>query len=341
MDTPAEGVSFAALNNVASFGVSGNPITNLTAGDSRVTITVNAVAPAHGESFTLRAKTKLGKTVKMNLRDSTTGADSVNIPRDGTTAVAEQDIVYFTRVKQSDGPLFLIFEGKTSKTVVIQKITIGAAPTDPGIAPADPGDFPPSAIVVTLNTVNAVVDTEHNEIVINNYPFPPIPTVLIFDAFGNLYIPGYVGGPPFDTVTLEDADPTVEVVKADGTTPYPGANGEVDGNNIIVTLSLSDVTAENGAPVLKITAGAATASITYNVRALVATSLKNTFIPVVGIDDTPVKLNFADQNGIFVAPNPTSAFEVDVETDGGTTSAGAEFTQILSNAVKSLPSPQS
>ena len=126
------------------------------------------------------------------------------------------------------------------------------------------------------------------------------------------------------------------MVKADGTTPYPGAKGEVDGNNIIVTLSLSDVTAANGAPVLKITAGAATASITYNVRALVATSLKNTFIPVVGIDDTPVKLNFADQNGAFVEPNPTSAFEVDVETDGGTTSAGADFTQILTNAVQSF-----
>ena len=42
--------------------------------------------------------------------------------------------------------------------------------------------------------------------------------------------------PDFDPVTLEDADATFAVVKADGTTPYPGADGEADGNNIILTL---------------------------------------------------------------------------------------------------------
>ena len=65
--------------------------------------------------------------------------------------------------------------------------------------------------------------------------------MIILDAFGNSYLPGYLlAGPPppidYGPVTLEDADATFAVVKADGTTPYPGADAEADGNNIILTL---------------------------------------------------------------------------------------------------------
>ena len=64
--------------------------------------------------------------------------------------------MFFTRVKEQDGPIFLIMkEEPAPKTITISVLPVGACPADPGIRPADPGDFPPSAIVVTLNTVKA------------------------------------------------------------------------------------------------------------------------------------------------------------------------------------------
>jgi hypothetical protein len=342
VDSVAEGVTFDAedkVNTVNFGGVGVNPIIDITAGDDDITLEVQAEAGL-GDSFTIRAKTRLGKNVLINTKDSTTGKETLNIPRDGSTDNAEEDIVFFTRVREQDGPIFLILEGRTApKTITTIRVPVGIADgiADAGIRPADPGDFPPSAIIATLNTVKAAIDTEHSEIKIFNAEiFPPVPTVIILDAFGNSYLPGYLlAGPPppidYDPVTLEDADATFEVVKADGTTPYPGADAEADGNNIILSLDLGSVTADNGDPILKITAGAASAQITYKVRALVQTALKNRFVPVFGIEDTPIAVNFADQNGGFIAPNVGSAFDVDVEAVGGTTSNGDEFTLTLSD----------
>ena len=299
VDSIAEGVSFDAEDKVATVnfgGVGVQPIIDITAGDDDIALQVVAEA-AFGDSYTVRAKTRLGKTVLINVPDSTTGKETLNIPRDGTTLNAEEDIVFFTRVREQDGPIFLIIEGRTTpKTITNIVLPVGNADgtADAGIRPADPGDFPPSAIIATLNTVKAFVDTDHSEIRISNAEiFPPIPTVIILDAFGNSYLPGYLlAGPPppidYDPVTLEDADATFAVLKADGTTPYPGADAEADGNNIILSLDLAGVTADNGDPIVKITAGAASAQITYKVRALVQTALKNRFVPVFGIEDTPI-----------------------------------------------------
>ncbi len=334
VDTSAEGVTFDVQDkvNAVNFGGAGiNPILDITAGKDEVSLQVVAEAGL-GDSFTLRAKTRLGQTVQINVPDSTTGKTTLNIPRDGSTVNAEQDVVFFTRVREQDGPLYLILEGNTApKTITNITVPIGngAPPLEPGIRPADPGDFPPSKVTVLLNTIQAVVDTEHKEVLLYNAPGLPIPTVLIFDAFGNTYYPGIVGA-VFDPVTLEDADATVAVIKSNGS-PYPGASADIDGNNIIVGLSLPDVTEANGDPILKITAGTASAQITYRVRALVKTLLVNRFVPVFGVDDTPIVLNFADQNGAYIIPVTNGpGFDVDVEATDGTTSEGVDFTKILS-----------
>ncbi len=106
VDTAAEGVTFDAQDKVATVnfgGVGVNPIIDITAGDDDIALQVVAEA-ALGDSFTLRAKTRLGKTVLINVPDSTTGKETLNIPRDGTTLNAEEDIVFFTRVKRVRWP---------------------------------------------------------------------------------------------------------------------------------------------------------------------------------------------------------------------------------------------
>ena len=225
------------------------------------------------------------------------------------------------------------------KPLPILVLAVGNADgiADAGIRPANPGAFPPSAIIATLNTVKAVVDTEHSEIRISNAEiFPPIPTVIILDAFGNSYLPGYLlAGPPppidYDPVTLQSANPTLAVVKTDGT-PYPGATALVSGNDIIIRFTLSSITAENGDPILKIIAGSGIAQINLKIRAMVATSLRNRFVPILGVSDTPITLNFADQNGTFIVPVTNGpAFDVYVVASGGTTSEGTNFTKTLSD----------
>ena len=103
VDTVAEGVTFDIQDkvNAVNFGGVGLiPIIDITAGDDDIALQVVAEAGAlGGDSFTLRAKTRLGKTVQINVPDSTTGKETLNIPRDGTTLNAEEDIVFFTRVK--------------------------------------------------------------------------------------------------------------------------------------------------------------------------------------------------------------------------------------------------
>ena len=76
-------------------------------------------------SFVLRAKNKKGVTVKLNVKDQTTAKENVNIPRDGSTTNAEEDIVYFTKVNglsASENVIFYLFEGKSNKTLVTKRV---------------------------------------------------------------------------------------------------------------------------------------------------------------------------------------------------------------------------
>ena len=116
-----------------------------------------------------------------------------------------------------------------------------------------------------------------------------------------------------------------------------------------MSFNLDDITSDSGDAKVKIAAGAGNATMTYKVRALKQTSLKSVFIPLMGNDgqavDTPVKLNFADQAGMLIAPVVNYAapapgyvpgtYEVDLEAADGTTSLGDEFTMALSTDVPS------
>ena len=303
VDTLSEGVTFDAAANVTDIVL--NPATpdGFTVADNDTSVTVNGTAAEN--SFVLRAKNKKGVTVKLNVKDQTTAKENVNIPRDGTTNDAKEDVIYFTRVNglsASENIIFYLFEGKSKKTLVTKRLQL----LGDGIYPADPRDFPPTGIGLILQTVRTVLDTDYSEIILDNSPAPiPIPSILLIDAFGNSYTGNAV---------LEDADPTITVLKADGTTPYPGAKGEVDQDNLIVSFNLDDITADSGDAKVKIVAGAGNATMTYKVRALKQTSLKSVFIPIMGNDGqavaTPVKLNFADQSGMMIAPNITRAVRV-------------------------------
>ena len=111
VDTVAEGVSFDAEDKVATVnfgGVGVNPIIDITAGYNSIQLQVVAEA-ALGDSYTVRAKTRLGKTVLINTSGFTSGKDTLNVPRDGTTLNAEEDIVFFTRVIGEGRPDLLYY----------------------------------------------------------------------------------------------------------------------------------------------------------------------------------------------------------------------------------------
>ena len=143
VDTLSEGVTFNAAANVTVSCF--NPATpdGFTVADDDRPLTVNGTA--NENSFVLRAKNKKGVTVKLNTKGQTTAKENVNIPRDGTTNDAEEDIIYFTKVNglsASENIIFYLFEGKSNKTLVTKRVQL----LGDGIYPADPGDFPPSGI---------------------------------------------------------------------------------------------------------------------------------------------------------------------------------------------------
>ena len=291
-------------------------------------ITISVQGTTNENSFSMRAeKNSTGGNVKVNVSGSSIAANTVNIPNTKDNK-AEQDVSFYTTV--SDTPLRLTFNGLSKGTTFIY-----VTPVPVAVGPADPGDYPPTAVSAGF-TRSILVDTEekHDEAITSG-------SVGITDAFGNNYGGAYLG----TSATIEDAEPTVAVQKADGT-PFPGAEAEIDKNDVIVSFDRTLIAPDAEQAKVVITAGAGSASFTINVRALQKTVLEPIYQPVKGIIDTPIALNFGDQNAELIAPDWRNtvqtiappplqgAFEVDLEWVDGIIGLGE--TAILTSEIPIL-----
>ena len=311
IDSLAEGVSYAIENNVVAMPTSPPfPTVNTEAGGDSITIGVTGTSGEN--SFTLRVVKQTGTVMKVNTDKSTapTADNTVSIPlKKASDNTAEQKVVFFTTA--SDVQLHYIFQGDSKRTIFAYK----SAPAR--VSPADPGDFPPSAVSSSITKAGAILDTDHDEV--NNCTFG------VTDAFGNSF-KFTAGGTTLSTI--EDSDATVAVFKADGTTPFPGADAEIDDNNVVAQFTADSLAAGEGTAIVKVSAGDKSAQLAINVRALQKTVVAAQFVPILGVNDTPVMLNFGDQDGKMVSPVilktcAPGSFEVDIETkDGSLTGIG-------------------
>ncbi len=305
IDSAPEGVTFAIEQNVAAMPTT-PPFTtvNTEAGGDGVTIGVTGTSGEN--SFSLRVVKQSGAVMKVNKEKEAapTSDNTVSIPlKKALDFTAEQKVTFFTTA--ADDVLHYIFTGDSKKTIFAYKSAAAR------VAPADPGDFPPSAVSSSTTKASAILDTDHDEV--TNCGFG------VSDAFGN----SYKFAPGGTTVsTIEDSDATVAIFKADGTTPYPGADVEIDNNNVVAQFTTDSIAAGEGTAIVQVTAGSASAQMTLNVRALQKTIVAAQFVPILGINNTPVKLNFGDQDGIIIPPVilktcAAGTFNVEIETEDG------------------------
>jgi hypothetical protein len=324
INSAAKGVNFAIAENVLAMPTSPPfPVVSTQAGGKGIVVGVTGTPQEN--SFELRVIQQTGGLVKVNTEGETTAANSVAIPlKKAADNTAEAKVSFFTTV--GDVNLHYIFTGDSTKTIFAFKDPVTAR-----VEPADPGDFPPSAASAGITKAGAIIDNDIEEV--------STCTFDVSDAFGNSY--KFTAGATTVT-TIEDSDATAAVFLEDGTTPFPGAKASIDNNNVSVQFSFDEVPAGATTAIIKVTAGSASAQTIIDVRSLQQTVLANPFIAINGINDTPVKLNFGDQNGAPIAPvigKGTSGcadpgYEVDIETvDGSLTGIGE--TKTLTTAAPS------
>jgi len=306
IDTIGTARNFRVLQgNVVSEPVA--PFSGIYDAGGQDDVTISVQGTAQENSFQMRAEVQdNGSDVDVNVSGSSLQATTVNIPNTKDNK-AEQDVSFYTTVENE--PLRLTFVGLSKGTTFVY-----VTPVDVAIGPADPGDYPPKTVSAGF-TKSIMMDAEekHDEAVASGL-------VSITDAFDNAYAGTYMAA----EATIEDAKPTIEVQKEDGT-PFPGAEAEVDKNDVIVTFDRTLIAPDAQKAIVVITAGSGSDSFTINVRALQQTLLASIYQPVTGVTNTPVKLAFGDQNALAIppdwrntpqtlAPPPLQgAFEVDLE----------------------------
>jgi len=353
IDDPSKGVTYAVKNDkqlgydlvgptAVGFTATGT-IDGGTVADLGVDITANGF---NGDALALRALVQSsGTKIKLGPEKTASPLDSVTITQDSRNVnLAKETITLFTSIDAAgalQNKITTIVE--TGNAVTFQPFAPTAAPWGTltiGTRAADPGDFPPTGVIAAISTAGVSQDSGkgHDEIDIQNIAGPPPKlSVIILDAFGNSYGGGTTGAP---LSTLEDADPIVKVFKEDGTTAFPGATGDVDLNNIIANIDPKNVAPDAQKAIVNIAAGAASGNVTLNLKALQQTILKNLYVPIAKLD-TPVKLNFGDQNGVLIAPvykNATTvgSFTVDQEIKDGVFTSTVANPATITSLVSSI-----
>jgi hypothetical protein len=306
IDELAEARNFAVFAAVT--GVTIPPINVEAGGNDSVRIQVAGTTLE--SAFDMSAFYENGGLIGVNQEGQSTAAEKVSIPTKENFQ-AEQDVSFYSAV--SAEPLRLVFTG-LSKGVSFLVET-----DDATIEPADPGDYPPSAVSGGFSA-KAYLDNEerHDEGEADG-------SISIFDAFGNAYAGIYNGS----SVTAEDADPIVQVLKSDGTTPFPGASGEVNDDSVLVSFDIKSITPEDSTAIVRISAGEHSTDINLTLAPLQRVNLKNIYAPVLGAD-VPVMLNFAklpDPTGMLVPPVILSSglagsFELEIAVVDGFYSGG-------------------
>jgi|GEM_PF-5701240 len=341
IDDPSKGVTFAVKNDkqlgndlvgpTAVGMTNAGTIDGGKAADIRFDITANGF---NGDAIVMRALCNTtGTKVKVGPERTSAPQDTVTITQDSRNSnLAKESITFFTSLDAAgagQNKLTMVVETGNGVTFIPFNPAVTPFLLTTGIKPADSRDFPPTAVIASISTAGVSQDNGrgHDEIDIQNIAGPPPKlSIIIIDAFGNAYAGGVTGA---ELATLEDASPTVTILKEDGTTPFPSATGDTNKNNIVANIRPVNVSPTAQKAIVKIAAGAGTGNVTLNLKALQQTVLKNLYVPIAKLD-TPVKVNFGDQNGTLIAPdykNSTTpgSFNVDQEIKDGL------FTSALAN----------
>ena len=236
--------------------------------------------------------TKIGLNAEKASAPTETGTLAIPVGR--TADTAEQNAIFFTKLdKSATTAVNMIIETTDKGASFVASVPFAMTNTanTSGMLAADPRDFSPSAASSRVSETTVSLDSStrgHDTVSFTN----PNAGITISDAFGNAYS---------GASTLEDSNAVVTVLKADGTTPYSGASGDVRGDILGVTFTPGTITAADSSAIVRITTGAATKDITVNLSALQKTALKNIYVPISAIN-TPVTLNFASQVGAPFTP---------------------------------------
>ncbi len=244
-----------------------------------------------------------GSAMDVGPEDSTTGSSSVTIAND-KDELAKTKVVYFTTAKNASN-IFCIFKGADASTFAVSPVTV-TANSSTGIKPLDGGDGEPSAIGPIVKTVRVNLDPEedHNILSINNAPSNEGPALIVLDAHGNAYQSTHGNS------SLEDAELTGKVLKPmDNDTDTASdveAEHTVDFDNDLVKVEfdLDTIGPDEGTYFVELQSsqGNKSGTIKVQVNAMQSLNMKNKFVAVPGITDTPVDLFFADQAGDKIEP---------------------------------------
>jgi hypothetical protein len=278
---------------------------------------------------------------------STSGSPILNIPND-TDNVATVDAVIHGVIFPPPGPPgtepnpHIIVKGESSDAVAVTTVEITG-----GILPPDGSDADFLTILPRAGQIRMLTDPDlekHDTLLMQNTNF----------AGGALFVLTQNGDPCGDPpwapgtlfATLEDCGvepdgfylpPESGTVGLQDDTPFPGASVDIDNNTLELRLDPDQITSDMDEGVYKVSGpGGSAAQFNVKIRALQSTVLANMFAPIPGNDETPVTLNFADQNGALIRPltltagaavPPVGSYDVELEAEDGTfTGIGADTT---------------
>ncbi len=284
-----------------------------------------------GKDITLRmVEQTLGETVLMNEEGKTGGLQTLTIDDNEEKEIAAYNRIY-------PGAAFLLAQNSNG-AVVSYPITLTA-----GVYPADPGKYPPQSITGRY-AASIVLDREekHDEAVIGpqkyteNASIPYALPFLVVDGLGNSYSPFLYEllGNSAHLAKLEDAEVDAAVyVPAAGSAAadmlFPGASAKIDDNQIELSFDLSQITADQDTALVRLTGGSTSGEMTVDLKALTSLKIETQFVPVPGVDDTPLLVYAADQDGKRVVPvtqtyvgsaQPGIEVDITVDEDEGSTS---------------------
>lgn len=336
IDEEAEGVSFIAQDTVASIDLS--DIANLNGESAGEDATVSITGKGDEDSFHLRVLDGDGSEIKI-------GPAGASEPVAGSLAIrteegnlAEREVAFFNF---STSGLFFFFSGDSERTQCVQYLDTAAYTFEA----ADPDDFTP-AVSASSDEIRVLLDADedHDTVLISGSSESDDRQFSASDPFDNV----------FDNLRDAKAQAAVYLAAADGSstgTPFPGATVRVDDDGVRVVFDLAEITPAQDEAVVEVSNadGSSSDSVLLKLRAVTSVGFDRVFVPVPGVDDTPVELYLADQNGALIAPVTITAandesgnsgaagntVEIELETDNGTVDGSNETTVELTTVVPS------
>ncbi len=320
LDEVSEGVDFIAQDTVASVTLTDiDSLDGKNAGDDAE---IKLEGRGAEKKFTLRVLDDGGSSIEIGPKDSAAASETLTIPNTEGN-LAERDVAFFSEA--ADKHLYFLFSGDSRDTRFLQYY-----PPDGSdgltLSAADTSDFAPDSISTELDQINVVIDQEyaHDTIALED-------VVSVKDIFSNSY--GATGA----TLEASDIEGSIYLPAEDGTASdqlFPGTSVKVDDNVIEAQFSLDDISVEQQSGILKLTgaSGQPSAELAINISEVSQIALKNIFVPVAGISESPVMLYLEDQHGDMVAPvtvtsanapsddataSKGNAIAVEVESDNG------------------------